>query len=204
MAQGQKVIVFVVVWIFFILRYAFDENIAVLHDYVSYAIELIFVAIAGFFFKDQINWKITLTKKSFTVGAVALGAGYGIYEFAVHRDIVIPFEFNTALPIFFLLIVAPFLEELLFRFVLIGANNRFVQNQYVLIGLSAIAFSMAHFNALRYVPEVLRGFVIYQGIYTFLLGSACAVVYIRTNRRILNAIGVHFLFNLGFYLASLY
>jgi membrane protease YdiL (CAAX protease family) len=203
MRNKKNIVIFLVVWTFFILRYLFDDGIAAINDYASYAIEVFFVMVIGVLLRDQIKLKIYFSKKMAIVGASFLVAGFAIYAFARSQQILIPFEFKSGLTVFLLLIVAPVLEELLFRFILIGANAKIIKNQYALIALSAGAFSLAHFNALRYVPDIVRSFVIYQGVYTFLLGAVCASVYLRTNKQILNAIGLHFLFNLGFYLASL-
>jgi CAAX amino terminal protease family. len=200
--KSKIIILFAAAWIFFILRYVCDDQIASLHEFASYAFEIIFILIMGFFLKDEFSLKPAMSKKAWGFGLLSLFAGYCIFKAAIYGEILIPFEFDSLLTVFLLLIAAPVLEELLFRFVFIGANSKLIKNRIVLVLLSATVFSLAHFNALRYVPELVEGFVIYQGIYTFFLGAACALVYVRTERKILNAIGVHFLFNLGFFLAS--
>jgi len=204
-SSRKNIILFAAAWIFFFARYILDFYLADLGEFASYAFEVSFVVIMGFFLRDEFNFKVDFSKKVWIALLLTLIAGYTIFKAAIYGGILIPFEFDSWLTVFLLLIVAPILEELLFRFVFMNANSKVIKNKFIVVLLSAVVFSLAHFNALRYVPEVVRGFVIYQGLYTLVLGAVTAMVYyVLTEKRILAAIGVHFLFNLGFYLASQY
>ncbi|MNT17949.1 CAAX amino terminal protease self- immunity [compost metagenome] len=204
-SSRKNIILFAAAWIFFFARYILDFYLADLGEFASYAFELAFVVVMGFFLRDQLNLKVDFSKKVWITLFLTLIAGYVVFKAAIYGGILIPFEFDYLLTVFLLLVVAPILEELLFRFVFMNANSKVIKNKFIVVLLSALVFSLAHFNALRYVPEIVRGFVIYQGLYTLVLGSVTAMVYyVMTERRILAAIGVHFLFNLGFFLASQY
>ena len=91
---------------FFILRYACDDQIASLHEFASYAFEIIFVVVMGFLLKDQVSLKPALSKKAVGLGLVSLLVGYGVFKAAIYGEILIPCEFDSLLTVFLLLIVA--------------------------------------------------------------------------------------------------
>jgi membrane protease YdiL (CAAX protease family) len=100
---------------------------------------------------------------------------------------------------FFLLAVAPILEELVFRFTLFAAIKRATDETKAWI-ITSLLFSYSHLHAIWFVPTEYSKFLIYQTAYTLPLGLVCGFM-VRKRGSLIAAILVHAAFNLGFYFA---
>ncbi|MCT4641745.1 MAG: CPBP family intramembrane metalloprotease [Bacteriovoracaceae bacterium] len=111
------------------------------------------------------------------------------------------FNFNNPFiylenPVLQLIILAPILEELVYRFVLINSLEGDSLDGRVIL-LSALIFSLSHVSGLIHLPKVFSSFIILQIVYTFFLGFVCAHARMKSKGVIL-PIWLHFLFNLVF------
>lgn len=109
-----------------------------------------------------------------------------------------PFDVHQPLIIFLLLIVAPFIEEYLYR----QAFYRWLERRIGLpplyvIGLTSILFSIAHLPGYWILPSDQQSFALAQMGYTFVLGLILGSVRHMT-QSVVAAMGVHLLFNATF------
>jgi len=102
-----------------------------------------------------------------------------------------------------LLILAPIIEELIFR----GAIYELFKNAQVPIWvnnlINSLLFSISHMVSLDILPEEFHAFVYFQMKYAFVLGHLCAKSRERTHG-VLEPMILHFAFNLMFYLAVVF
>lgn len=99
-----------------------------------------------------------------------------------------------------ILILAPIVEELVFRGAFIGVFENSKLKKPVVVYLNALLFSMSHLPALWHLPEEFHGFIGFQLFYTLVLGWVCAQSRVKT-KGVLEPIILHFFFNLVFYIA---
>ena len=170
-----------------------------------------------------------INKKTFAFGAMGFGLLYaanivgtifltliGVMNFksnASNQD-AINSMFNTSIPnliILFIVIVimAPILEELVFR----KAIFKQFKNKYLALIVSSLAFGMLHVisSALLVFINITNGeaaffdFVL-ELIYVIpysLMGFALGIAYIKSNKNIVSSMFAHFLNNLISYIGSL-
>jgi membrane protease YdiL (CAAX protease family) len=171
----------------------------------SYLFEVIFVSLVYWFYRTKKNIKLfAFENKLQSVNRLIpwLPIGYIVYRLAVKAQIVIPFEFNTATNILLLLVVAPILEEFIFRLALWEAMDEISSNKELQIWVSSILFSVGHLISMFILPPEYRQFILYQAVYVVILGIGSSKMR-QESKGIIGSILVHFLFNLGFYLGSL-
>jgi membrane protease YdiL (CAAX protease family) len=128
--------------------------------------------------------------------------GFIIYRLALKSTILIPFDFTNTINVFLLLILAPILEEFIFRFSLWEATDNLIKNKEIQIWISSLLFSIGHLIAFYMLPPDYRPFVLYQSVYVIILGIACSKMRQESNG-LIGSILIHFLFNFGFYLGGL-
>ena len=98
-----------------------------------------------------------------------------------------------------MVIIAPLVEELIFRFTFQNLISKSINNKKLVIILSALLFSLSHAFAFTFLPKAFFPFIFLQVIYTFFLGLFCAKSFYNNN--ILSPYLIHFIFNLFFYTA---
>ena len=101
-----------------------------------------------------------------------------------------------------LLIIAPILEELLFRHTLITLLQKGKFSPNTLAIVSAALFSLSHLIILHKIDKVFVGFIIFQGFYTFCLGWICAMSFIK-DKSLISPYVIHLFFNMIFYIGIL-
>jgi membrane protease YdiL (CAAX protease family) len=163
----------------------------------AYIFDLVFVVITTFFFR---NWPKILFAKM-TSFLIKLGATLAL---ATSSILIIkamswqtPFEYMDSV-FLQLVILAPLLEELVFRNIFYQLSARYFKQRRWLIYFNAAIFSLSHFPAFWYLPVEFHPFIFFQLFYTFLLGIICARS-MQDNSSILGPIGLHLVFNLMFY-----
>ncbi len=124
-----------------------------------------------------------------------------IYCLGMYSQFSNPFAFESAQTFLMMIIIGPIIEELLFRLGLwkIIENLPF-RFKYDSLIITSVLFSFSHFHAYFFVASEFHSFVIYQTIYTLLLGLCLGYEFHK--RRSLTTVTIHhMLFNLGFYTA---
>ena len=171
-----------------------------LEAFYSYLFECIFVFSVYFFFKAQVRF-LFLKEDLYFSFLPALIGGFLIHQLATRSGIVIPFNLSSPETIFLLLILAPILEEFIFRMALWEPLSVLFKSKSNVLILTSVLFSLGHFMAFFVVPYEYRVFVLYQTLYVILLGLACGWRRWVTGS-VLSAIFLHFGFNLGFLIAA--
>ena len=113
-----------------------------------------------------------------------------------------PFRFVEELPLQ-VLVLAPILEECVFRFALFEPLRRVIRKKIIMFCTNAALFSLSHAYALRVLPDSFHPFIYFQLSYTFLLGWVCAKAK-DISGSLVEPILLHFIFNLMFYLAVVF
>jgi membrane protease YdiL (CAAX protease family) len=197
--KKAKAVVFFGVFIF--LEYFSDRYLQSIGPYTQYIAELIFVIISIFALGNFLKANQKISAKLTAVLLITFLFGIAIRLMVSPLNLPIPFDLTSTEIIIFLLIVGPVLEELLYRGTLINSISAIKNVPFLITIISAILFSVSHLRVINDVPEELRTFIKYQAVYTFILGAICA--WVRQSAGFLWSISAHFLFNLGFYLASM-
>lgn len=187
--------------IYLIVRFGFTQTLDSLGTYASYIFEVECVVIALILQRKNIlEW--FAFKGNFTRNLpLALASGFAIFKLAQVFGILIPFDLRSREIIFFLLAVAPILEELIFRFLLWNPIQILTRRPVIALLGTSLLFSYSHLHAIWFVPEEFHRFVVFQTIYTLLLAFACGH-YVYKHRSLSGAMALHFAFNLGFFFAS--
>ncbi|MEQ1663812.1 MAG: CPBP family intramembrane glutamic endopeptidase [Bdellovibrionales bacterium] len=206
MLEGQKklsplLIVTILLALYLIIRFICTQWLDSLGGYTSYYFELLLVTTAITLLWSKFKTMFTLPKALYLVISLSLICGYLVFKGAAALQITAPFDMTNIELKFFLLLVAPNLEELIFRFFCWQPFEKINKN-FALITTSLL-FSYSHFHSYWFVPPEYHGFVFYQTAYTLLLGFACGYSLWKYNS-LLGAILIHFTFNLGFFLGSLF
>lgn len=182
---------------YLVVRFFFARHLDAIGPYTSYAFELLLIGAACFLTRRQISVYFTVSQRVIVMSLLALPAGYLIYEAASPLGIFIPFQLDSTETVFFLLVVAPFIEEFIFRYVLWRPLETLVHPVAAYV-VTSLLFAFSHFHSFWFVGEDFRGFIYYQTAYTFVLALACGYSMLKRHS-LLGAILIHFFFNLGFY-----
>lgn len=192
---------YILVTFYLVIRFGFTRQLDALGSYGSYIFEVLCVSAAIALFGKNISSSIKIFKSVSYGMVIGLGAGFGIFKLADALSIAIPFNLKGTETILFLLVVAPILEEAIFRFLVWQPVQYISKRPIVALISTSLIFSYSHLHAIWFVPPEVHNFIIYQAAYTFLLGLACGF-YVYRYSSLACAILIHFAFNLGFYLAS--
>lgn len=170
-------------------------------EYLPYFFEISFVALTFIFLRPEVSLLKRLAAKDFLKLSFMLVAGVSTFKGAGPLHINIPFDFSGMITLLFLLVVAPILEELVFRFSLWECFRKLGLNSATTLILTSLLFSLGHFVAFFQTPAEVHSFIYYQTIYVFFLA-----LFIGRQREQSNSLGLpmmlHFCFNLGFLLGS--
>ena len=122
-----------------------------------------------------------------------------IVKFTGWMEYKMPFAFVSKLELK-VLVLAPILEELVFRKAFFWPLIKKNWDKRVILVLTSTLFSLSHLGAYFILPEAYKGFILLQVGYTFLLGIVIGHSFLR-HQSILWCILHHFIFNLVFYLS---
>ncbi len=185
--------------VYLVVRFGFTQKLDALHPYASYVFEAVLVTLALCTGLVDV-WRRFGRVKSLAFGGVlSLIGGGAVYRLASAKGIAIPFDLKSNEAILFLIVVAPILEEAVFRFFL-WKPIELVTNRTLALFITTLLFSYSHFHAYWFYPAEIHPFIFYQSAYTLGLGLGAGYFVWRFNA-IWGAILIHFMFNLGFYLA---
>ena len=179
------------------LEYGFWRTIS---PYYSYAFELAFIILIIKVYPGSITLGSIKNTQTPMGLFVALASGGLICKLIASAGIAIPWDVNQLEVVFLLLLLAPVLEELIFRYALweLLKLPRFTVAERIV--WSSGIFSLGHFVAFLTIPEMFKPFLVCQVLYVILLGLACGYERERS-RGVLGPILIHFCFNFGFYLS---
>ncbi len=194
-------IVSVLLAIYLIVRFFCTRWLDSLGGYTSYYFEIFLVVVSSGLLWSQLKAMFKLSKSQYALTAGALFAGYVVFKGTGALQVTVPFDMTNNELKFFLLLVAPILEEFIFRFFSWQPIQQI--NKGVALIATSLLFSYSHFHSFWFVPVEYQGFIFYQTAYTLVLGLACGYSVWRYNS-LLGAILIHFGFNLGFFLGSIF
>ncbi|HPI41129.1 MAG TPA: CPBP family intramembrane metalloprotease [Pseudobdellovibrionaceae bacterium] len=191
------------VFFYLAVRFIFTKELDSMGAYSSYIFEVFNVLVAVLLAEKYFTHFFKLNKRSVQFSLGSLFFGFLIFQSASFFKIQFPFDFTQFEMILFLLVVAPLLEEFIFRFFLWYPFEKLFTSSVIPWILTTLLFSYSHLHAIWFVPAEFHNFIIYQTIYTLFLGAFCGYFVFRY-KSLLGAILTHFTFNLGFYLGSLF
>ena len=192
----MKIFAALYVFAYFLIRYVLLERITG-SEIAIYAFEVFFVVVGLFVFKFTKPKWVRINPIGLLITLVCGGF---VFCFTQLNSWIVPLDFQSIQTVVLLLIVAPILEEFIYRYALWNAIER-VGNVRISFALTSVLFSLSHFYAYFFVPEEYKGFVTFQAIYTLGLALTCGYQRMKKNS-VFPAIVLHFLFNLGFYIAG--
>lgn len=167
---------------------------------ISYVFDLFFVAVL---------WSLTRNKKIIgniklnkLIGKIIITGIFALLCIFISHTLKLktPFKYIDHLWLQ-ILILAPIIEELVFREAIFELHKKLKLKMKYLIIANALLFSISHIPALFYLPPEFHSFIYFQIIYTVGLGWMCAKSKQQT-LGISEPILLHFLFNLIFFIAA--
>ena len=182
------------------IRLIFTVELDGLGQYTPYIFEIGCVIAAACLYGPGVAQLFSFQKSWLKEMIFPLAAGALVHRLAIYLGIGIPFDLSGTMVLVFLLIVAPILEELIFRFLLWQPLLRASKMPVIALAVTSVLFSYAHFHPFWFLGENVHQFIYYQTAYTLLLGFGCGYFVFRQGS-LLGAMLAHFAFNLGFYLA---
>jgi membrane protease YdiL (CAAX protease family) len=184
---------------YLVVRFGLTQWLDSFGAYATYVSELLVVTLASGLLWPQLKALFRLPKAAFVWGPIGILSGFLVFKWSGWINLVVPFDLSNRELQFFLLIVAPTLEELIFRFFCWQPVARL--NRGLAFVTTSVLFSYSHLHSYWFVPVEYHGFVFFQSAYTLYLGLACGFMVWKHNS-LLGAILIHFAFNLGFFLGS--
>jgi membrane protease YdiL (CAAX protease family) len=189
----------VIFYLFF--RFTFLEKADEISIFLSPILELIFAFLVFLFIRDKIILIGSTDRRLWLSALFALIAGWLIFSIGALADLLPPMDFKTFEVLVMLLILAPIVEESVFRLALWGLIEQTLQNKKATLVLTTFLFSFSHFFVIFFLPSDFYPFIIFQTIYTFALGG-WAGYYMYKGHGFIFPLLVHFLFNFGFFLGA--
>ncbi len=198
--EKRYLIVLILACLYLFTRFYFTAPLDALGPYASYIYEILLIIISATILWQDFKKTLRFQRPVIGLGIFGFATGFLFYKLAGGLGITVPFSFQNPIIIMFLLGVAPVLEELLFRFFIWKPIEQW-SNKLAYVWTTVI-FSYSHLHAIWFIPDSYHSFVWYQAGYTLVLGIICGQAMYRSNS-LIGAIIVHFLFNLGFFLAGI-
>jgi membrane protease YdiL (CAAX protease family) len=189
-------------FLYLVIRFGFTSNLDSLGEFASYILEALLVAFSIILSWNSFRELFKFHRSIFLSSIGSLIFGFAIFKFAVFSNILIPFDLQGVQTIAFLLLISPILEELIFRFFLWKPTDSLTKRPFLSWVITSIVFSYSHLHAIWFAPKEIHPFVMYQTVYTLILGLSCGY-FVYKHNSILGGMLIHFFFNLGFYLAFL-
>jgi membrane protease YdiL (CAAX protease family) len=164
----------------------------------SYLFDFFYAASLIFFFRPSYTLRVSKMNLYTMIFGFTAICTLVILGLLIILEIKHPFHFLEN-PFLQLVIIAPLLEELIFRGALGGYQLKFFNDFRFNWAINGLVFSFSHLLGYWVVPEEYQTFIWVQVFYTFLLGALCYRSLEKT-RNVLFPIGIHLVFNLMFYL----
>lgn len=130
---------------------------------------------------------------------VSLLLAFACVSIAKYTNLIAPFKFVDHL-LLQMLILAPFIEELVYRESILELQKKFGSSDRQILILNSLFFSLSHYSGIFLLPAEFHSFIYFQVLYTFPLGWLCTKAKLRSGG-IAEPILIHLLFNLVFFFA---
>jgi membrane protease YdiL (CAAX protease family) len=188
--------------LFFILgEFVFPDALAGVHLNAVYGLELLLVFVALITFWKRITFRFKPGLPQLIDAVTLFIAGFLVNKLCIPLELKSPINLNNGLVLFFLLIYAPLVEELIFRMAIWQSIRAWIKQPWVLIIATSALFSFSHFYAYFTIEDEFKNFVLYQTGYTF--GLALYLGYrLKQGKALFFTMLLHFFFNLGFAIAG--
>jgi len=191
--------------IYLLLRYLLDFklNLSLTQNYL---IESLFTLLVIYLFNPIKNIHFSPLKKN-EIKSISLNfilfLFFGAFVALVGKSqgLFFPSDLQDSFLVLQLLVIAPFLEEAIYRIMFWNSLEKSYHKEGVTLILSAVLFSFSHLYAI-FVISSYHSFIIYQSIYTLILGLLLGQIR-RTKKRYIFLVLLHFSFNLGYWLTSI-
>ncbi len=170
---------------------------------VSYLFDLILISLTALYYKKRLLSFGRLKIKGTLLRVIAVILyGFICLLMVKKLDFNAPFKY-IELTFIQLVLLAPFIEELLFRgvFFLIGRVSGLNKTSNII--LNSLFFSVSHLPAIWFLPPEFHNFIFFQLFYTFGLGWLCVKARDKTDG-IFEPYLLHLIFNIQFYIAVKY
>lgn len=193
--------IFIIFIIYYLSVFFFPwEGLRLLPSISSlYLFEIIYVVVISILFKVNLNlrWQgktHVFFKQLFITALLAF-----LSIFLIHKmELETPFKYLDNY-IVQLILLAPIIEELIYRHLLFGLMEKKKVSRQNIIFFNALLFSFSHVTAFFSLPKLFYPFIFVQVFYTFILG--CILTMSRLKQKtIVVPIVLHFVFNLIFLL----
>lgn len=190
----SPIIYFSIAWLYPWDKIQWDSTIS-----ISYLFDILFCVISLFVFKLRLKVKgQDLKGATSRIIAIVGIASFSLFLVNISK---FPAPFKYIEQLFLqILILAPIVEEFIFRFAIFGATEKYFKNKNHLLLSNSLLFSISHAPGIFMLPSQFHGFIYIQLGYTFLLGWICSKARLKTGS-IIEPIIIHFVFNLLFYIA---
>lgn len=202
MVLSRNLMPLIILLVFIVGRLVFDSFWRQFTPFYSYGFELLIILVAYFKYFRPSLLNLTTSKQTLSLTGVSFLFGLMAHKIASSSGIFIPFDFQDYTSIIILIIIAPIIEEFLFRFALWEPLDDLFKDDLTVAFISSFLFSLAHFLAVSFADGDTKIFVAYQTLYTLCLGIFCSWARVYANSLLLPLI-IHFAFNLGFYVGHI-
>lgn len=188
-------------FLYLVIRFGFTQHLDALGTHASYIFEMLCVLITLILLGSKAVTVLNLCKSVVLGSIISLASGFAIHKTATLLNITVPFDLKGNEILVPLLLIAPLLEEAVFRLFLWEPLQNLTKQPVLALLITSALFSYSHLHALWFVPSEIHSFIIYQTAYTFALGLACGYFMYRYYS-LSSSILIHFAFNLGFYISA--
>jgi membrane protease YdiL (CAAX protease family) len=197
----SNILVFFFFGIYFIFKYISPESIR-FFTYSDYFFEAIFVVLVYLATNTRPNFDFVIRRQLYLL--ILFAFLFGVFTFAVAQlaNFKIPLNFKSFETIVFLVLIGPVIEEFVMRGAFWQLLKLMKLNYKAIIALTAIFFSLSHLYSILFVDMYFYPFIIYQTVYTLILGLWWGYQRHKT-LMISDVIYLHIFFNLGFYLSAM-
>lgn len=172
-----------------------------IEEFYSLIFEFLFVGGAYFVFREKIILWVKPRSEDLISYLSLVIFGIFIYRAADWIHVPSPFDLSGSKTVMLLLVLAPILEELIFRMALWESSVAVFNRPKVTIIVTSVLFALGHFLSYWAVPPEYKTFILYQTVFTFLLSLVIGMHKLK-RVAVSSAIFMHFSFNFGFYVSS--
>ena len=182
--------------------FLFDFMFEFWQGFVPYYFEFIFVAVVAFIYRKKLKFEIFSESKIGKSILIYTVAGFLTLVFAKIFSTELPFDLKNRGVLIFLLFLGPLLEEFIFRFSLWHLIKKITKCEKTALYLTTCLFSLAHFKAVLIIKDPFLTFVVFQSLYTMILGRQLGERYLK-RKSLTEVILLHSFYNAGFWIASM-
>jgi len=166
---------------------------------IEYIFDIVFVVSIYFLLKKKVSKELP-DPQIFVIKVVVVAIiAFACIKTSQWIGLISPFKYVDQIFIQ-LLILAPIIEELVFRGAFYLVSERYHNNKKFILFANSILFSLSHAPAFFVLPVEFHSFIWFQLFYTLILGWICTNSRMRTGS-LIEPISLHFVFNLIFYFA---